>query len=88
MLTMDQELVHRPNKVDRHVRISSHTYTMFKLLECIQVQLEAWQESSLFRYTALGHAQLQSTHSKVENHCYMATPSQYDMGRNCSIRSG
>ncbi len=30
---MDQELVHRPNKVDRHVRISSRTYTMFRLLE-------------------------------------------------------
>ncbi len=41
MLTMDQELVHRPNKVDRHVRISSRTYNIVNLLKNTQVQLEA-----------------------------------------------
>ena len=41
MLTMDQALVHRLNKVDRHVRISSRTYNKFNLLENTQVQLEA-----------------------------------------------
>lgn len=70
---IDQELFHRPERVYRHVCASSLTYTMFKFQQNIQVQLEAFRLSI---HTALEHAQLQRTHSNVEN-CYsVATSSQ------------